>query len=304
MTQLPEIRQLRAFIVLEETRSFTATANVLNLTQSAVSHSLKTLETILGCQLIERLGKKCILTPHGEVFLYHAKKAIQQLDNAATKINTLNDWGYSSLKIGVSDTLCQHVLPKALKAFYEKEAKCEVFITVGDTVDQLKKLDEGELDMAFGLYSKLHTSMHPFVKLAEDELCFITAPDHAWCDSKPDCAEDYAKEKFITYGGDSVTNSILKRHLPGIGIKQRSTLTMSSMVAIKEMVALDLGVGIVTEWLARDEFERGTLVKHEITPAPLREWGYYISKSKSLSLIEENFLKFFALSIEGLLKLD
>lgn len=302
MTQFPEIRQLRAFIVLEETRSFTAAANVLNITQSAVSHSLKSLENLLGCQLIERLGKKCILTPHGEVFLYHAKKSIQQLESATKKINTLNDWGYSSMKIGVSNTLCQYVMPKTLKAFYEKEKRCEVFITVGDTANQLKKLEEGELDMAFGLYSKTHTMAHPFVKLAEDELCFITSPEHAWCEKKPEYSEEFAKERFITYGNDSVTNTILTSHLSGIGIKQTATLAMSSMESIKEMVALDLGVGIISDWIARDEFKNGTLVKHEITPAPVREWGYYVSKLKTLSLVEENFLKCFSQNIESLLK--
>jgi len=302
MTQIPEIRQLRSFIVLEETRSFTAAANVLNITQSAVSHSLKSLETLLGCQLIERLGKKCILTPHGEVFLYHAKKSLEQLESATKKINTLNDWGYSSMKIGVSNTLCQYVMPKALKDFYEKEAKCEVFITVDDTANQLKKLEEGELDMAFGLYSKSHTFIHPFVKLAGDELCFITSPEHMWCEEKPEYSEQFAKERFITYGNDSVTNAILTSHLSGIGIKQRATLAMNSMEAIKEMVALDLGVGIISDWIARDELKSGSLVKHDITPAPVREWGYYISKSKTLSLVEENFLKCFSKNIELLLK--
>jgi len=302
MTQIPEIRQLRAFIVLEETRSFTAAANVLNITQSAVSHSLKSLETLLGCQLIERLGKKCILTPHGEVFLYHAKKSLQQLENGTKKINTLNDWGYSSLKVGVSNTLCQYVMPKTLKAFYEKEKKCEVFITVGDTANQLKRLEEGELDLAFGLYSKVHSLSHPFVKLASDELCFITCPNHGWCDKKPEYSEEFAKERFITYGNDSVTNTILTSHLSGIGIKQRATLALSSMEAIKEMVALDLGVGIISDWIASGEFKSGTLVKHEITPAPVREWGYYISKSKTLSLVEENFLKCFSENINAVVK--
>ena len=68
------------------------------------------------------------------------------------------------------------------------------------------------------------------------------------------------------------------------------------------MVALDLGVGIISDWIARDELKSGSLVKHDITPAPAREWGYYISKSKTLSLVEENFLKCFSKNIELLLK--
>ncbi|MGJ8656353.1 MAG: LysR family transcriptional regulator [Akkermansiaceae bacterium] len=298
MIQLPEIRQLRVFISLEETRSFTAAANLLNITQSAVSHSLKSLEGLLGCQLIERLGKKCILTPHGEVFLFHAKKALLQLESATSKITTLNDWGYSSLRIGVSSTLCQYVMPGTLSKFYEKESRCEVFITIGDTADLIKKLESGELDFAFGLYSRFHSAIHPFVKLGEDKLCFITAPEHPWCKRVPERSEEYAKERFITYGNDTVTNHILTSHLSGIGIKQRATLAMGNMESIKEMVALNIGVGIISEWIAKRELEKGNLVKHEISPAPVREWGYYISKSKSLSLVEENFLTIFTENLE------
>lgn len=293
MKQLPEIRQLRVFITLEEVRSFTAAASILNITQSAVSHSLKTLEQLLDCQLIERLGKKCILTPHGEVFLYHAKKAIKELESASAKITTLNDWGYSSLKVGASNTLCQYVIPRALAAFYEKELKCEVFITPSDSANLVKMLDKGELDIAFGLYSKTLSAEHTFVELGSDKLCFITSPDHAWCEEQPTTADSYSKERFITYGNDTVTNNILKSYLTGIGIKQRATLAMNNMESIKEMVALNLGVGIISEWIALRELERGTLVKHEITPAPERVWGYYKSKSKTFSLVEENFLTIF-----------
>ena len=299
MTQFPEIRQLRVFIVLEETRSFTATANILNVTQSAVSHSLKSLESLLGCELIERLGRKCILTPHGEVFLFHAKKALQQLESATSKITMLNDWGYSSLKIGVTNTLCQYILPKTLAAFYSKETRCEVFITIGNTSELVSKLDDGELDMAFGLFSKSYSGAHPFTKLGEDKLCFITAPGHGWCDKIPENSEDFAKERFVTYGNDTITDSILKTHLSGIGIKQRATLAMSSMESIKEMVALDIGVGIISEWIAKRELSRSELVKHDITPAPVREWGYYIGKTKSLSLVEENFLKMFTENLQS-----
>jgi DNA-binding transcriptional LysR family regulator len=58
MVYIPDIRQIKVFLALEETRSFTAAAEKLNITQSAVSHSMKSLESSLACQLIERHGKR------------------------------------------------------------------------------------------------------------------------------------------------------------------------------------------------------------------------------------------------------
>ena len=301
MNQLPDIRQLRIFLTLEETRSFTGAASQLQITQSAVSHSIKSLESLLNCTLIERLGKKCILTPHGEVFLHHATLAIKQLESASLKIKTLNDWGYSSLKIGASNTLCQYVVPKALANFYGKEQRCEVFITANDTKALVKLLKNGELDIAFGIRLNSLENDHQFIPIASDTLCFISSTDHAWCSSPPQSPEDFEKERFIVYGNDSVTENILNSHLPGIGIKQRSSLGMNNMESIKEMATLGLGVGIVSEWIVENEVEANTLAKHSITPPPAREWGYYLSRSKSLSLTEEKFLKCFSESLTSVI---
>ena len=292
MHQIPDIRQIRIFIAIEETRSFTAAANMMNITQSAVSHSIKALETQVDCKLIERLGKKCILTPHGEVFLHHARQAVEHLVKASEKMNTLNHWGYSALKVGVSHSLCQYVIPKSLSAFYDKKTKAEVFITAGDTATLLKDLAKGNLDMAFGIHRSVHENDFRFIPLFKDELCFITHADHKWV-TDPDTTKDYTTERFITYGNDSATTQILNSHLTGLGIKQRASISMCNMESIKEMTTLGLGVGIISEWVARDALKNNTLVKHSISPPPVRQWGYYVSKTKSLSLPEEEFIKIF-----------
>ena len=292
MNQIPDIRQIRIFIAIEETRSFTAAANMMNITQSAVSHSIKALESQLECKLIERLGKKCILTPHGEVFLHHAKQSVEHLVKAAQKMNTLNHWGYSALKIGVSHSLCQYVIPKSLDAFYKKKTKAEVFITAGDTAALLVDLGKGNLDIAFGIHRSSHENDFRFIPLFKDELCFITAADHPWVKDKT-AEKDYTKERFITYGNDSATTQIFNSHLTGMGIKQRASISMCNMESIKEMTALGLGVGIISDWVARGALKNNTLIKHSITPPPMRQWGYYVSKTKSLSLPEEEFVNLF-----------
>ncbi len=301
MTQLPDIRQLRIFIALEKTRSFTAAAGTLRITQSAVSHSMKSLESLLECQLIERLGKKCILTPYGEVFLHHAKQAVQHLEGAASKIKTLNSWGYSSLKIGVTHAQSQYVLPEALCEFYDKEKRCEVFVVTGDTPHLLEKIDKGVLDVVFGIKRSRLENEFQFREVAKDDLCFITHPDHPWVTKKPENSEDYEKERFIIYGNESLTTGILDTHLSGLGIKYRTSISINNMESIKAMVATKLGVGIVSDWTIRKEVEKGTLVKHPIQPAPVREWGYYLGRTKSLSSVEGKFIDIFSEKLQSMI---
>src|SRR4029077_19438067 len=75
-------RQVRAFCALARTGSFTQAARELHLTQSAVSHAMKALERDVGCRLLDKLGKKVVLTEAGEQLLLHARRILQEMENA------------------------------------------------------------------------------------------------------------------------------------------------------------------------------------------------------------------------------
>src|SRR5207237_6698805 len=100
-------RQLRAFCVLARTGSFTETARELHLTQSGVSHSMKALEQDVGCRLLDRLGKKIVLTQAGEQLLHHAEKIIHEMDAARESLGHLGKWGKGRLRLGATTTACQ-----------------------------------------------------------------------------------------------------------------------------------------------------------------------------------------------------
>ena len=82
-------RQLRAFLLLSRKGSFTAAAKELHLTQSAVSHSVKALEEDVGCRLLDRVGKKVLLTQAGETFLQHVEKILSGMNTAREAIEQM-----------------------------------------------------------------------------------------------------------------------------------------------------------------------------------------------------------------------
>ena len=93
-------RQLRAFCSLARTGSFTQTARELHLTQSGISHSMRALEADSGCRLLDRLGKKVLLTQAGETLLHHSEKILQEMDTARAALEHLGKWGRGRLRIG------------------------------------------------------------------------------------------------------------------------------------------------------------------------------------------------------------
>ena len=86
MMPILDSRKLLAFCTLARVGSFTLAAHELHLTQSAVSHAIKSLEDELQCRLFERLGRKVSLTPAGQQLLNHANKILDEMKTARTDL--------------------------------------------------------------------------------------------------------------------------------------------------------------------------------------------------------------------------
>src|SRR5579872_1041079 len=108
-------RHLRTFCVLARTGSFTQTARELHVTQSGVSHAMKALERDVQCRLLDRVGKKVVLTQAGEQFLHYATRILEEMDGARETLARLGKWGAGRLRIGASTTACQHLIPPVLR---------------------------------------------------------------------------------------------------------------------------------------------------------------------------------------------
>ncbi len=303
MITLPDIRQIRIFIALEETRSFTGAAQEVHVTQSAVSHSIKSLERLLDCSLIERMGKKIALTPQGEVFLHHAKRCISELESSILKLETLKRWGYSMIRLGASDAVCQYFLPASLKAFSALHEKCELMLTPADTPELLDDLKKGELDIAVGIYSSMNEVDHRFIPLVDDELVLVAHPDHPAV--KQGKTPDLSNTRLLLYSEKSATTKLFNDYLSQRGIVPRHSLNLGNLNAIIEMTRLQLGVGVVPSWFLNAFEDNSNLVTIPIfSPAPKRTWGVYTNKGKTLSLPEETLVTVLREQINAICNFD
>ena len=140
MNQPLDSRQLRAFVTLARTGSFTLTAKELYLSQSAVSHSMKALEQDVGCRLLDRMGKKVLLTQAGEQMLHHAQKILAEMNETRESLQHLGKWGRTRLRIGASTTACQYVLPAVLRELKESFPQCLISVEPGDTPEAISLL--------------------------------------------------------------------------------------------------------------------------------------------------------------------
>lgn len=283
-------RQLRAFATLARTGSFTVAAKELYLSQSAVSHSMKALEQEVGCRLLDRLGKKVLLTQAGETLLHHTEKILLEMANARGALEQLGKWGRGRLRIGASTTACQYILPAVLREFKESFPQCMISIEPGDSSKALEMLRTHRIDLAIMLQPD-NEDLCDFHPLFTDELMFLVGALHPWARQGQVTRAEIPRQSYVLYNKGSHTFRLIEKFFREEDMVLNTVIELGSMDAIKELVKLGVGVGILAPWIAQKELQEKSLVALPLGKRKLkRNWGISHWKSRRLSLAEETFL--------------
>src|SRR5713226_4913594 len=283
-------RQVRAFCVLARTGSFTQAARELHLTQSGISHSMKALESDIGCRLLDRMGKKVVLTQAGEQLLHHATKILQEMESARESLGHLGKWGRGRLRLGASTTACQHIIPTVLREFKESFPEHTINIEPGDTPELVASLLRHRIDLALSLEptNEPQLEFHP---LFTDDLHFLVAPLHPWAKAGRVERSEIPRQNYILYRKHSLTFRLIEEYFRREHMVLNTVIEMGSMEATKELVKLGIGISILARWIARREIEDGSLIPLPLGARKLqRRWGVLHWRGKRLNLAEETFV--------------
>jgi LysR family transcriptional regulator, low CO2-responsive transcriptional regulator len=287
-----ETRLLRIFCAVAESRSLVAAADKVHLTPSAVSHSLKALETELGCRLFERVGKRMALNHAGEQLLAQIQEPLAALDTAAEGIKNLGKWGQSRLRVGASSSACEHILPRVIRELKRHHPSLQLHVESGDTARLLDLLHQHKVDLALSLTPANPTALavRPAFK---DELMFVFPPDHNWADGRPITLDEIRAQPFIAYQRSSLTAQLVEDYFRQLHITPGVIMEVASTAAILQLVKNKLGVSIVAPWAAEPDVAQGALKMRPLGSKSLwRRWSVISLASHRMTLAEETFCRF------------
>ena len=284
-----DTRQLRAFVCLARSGSFTQVGRELHLTQSAISHAIKSLETDLGSQLFHRQGKSVHLTHAGRELLPHAESILQSMTHARAVLGTLDRSPRGKLRIGCTTAAAQFILPTVFREFKESFPQYEIQVVTGETPDTIERLLKNQIDIAVSLRPKdtARLACHP---IFDDELEFLVSPLHAWAQSAPKL-KDTASETFIVASRNSMNFILIQEYFMKYGVRLNSFIELGSSEATIELAKLGIDVAIAARWIARSEIESGQLVAQPMPRGKLkRHWAVSTLKDRPLNLPERTFI--------------
>lgn len=300
MDWVPDLRQLRAFVAVAEEGSFTLAARRIFVTQSAVSHSLRSLEEQLSCKLLDRSGKRVLVTSEGELLLKRSKRVIFELEQAGRDLDGLRRWGQTRIRIGAPHTLCHFLIPSVLREFRDCFPRCEPVIEAGDTSLLLDRLSGSDLDLVVGLKPRGRGD-EGYRPMFRDRLAFVVSPFHPWAADASLVSSTINEHQFIIYAKATETYRLIEEWLEQEGGRGKKPLVIGDMQAIKEMAKLGIGVGIVAPWVAAAEIADGSLkVVHIDRSGIEREWGVFHSPKREPSLVEEAFIGLCEMAFAGM----
>ena len=295
-----EIRQLRAFMAIAESGTFTAGALRVHITQAAISMQIRQLENELGARVFVRAPRHVILTEAGEHLLQRARQILREHDAALDEIAELAGAERGRLRIGsASAMILTDPLPKILKELRRQHPAAEVSVISGTSETLVDQILAGELDIAF-VSLPVDVRGIQTERLSEDQLVAIASPRHKLAKQRTISAYTLAGEKLILGERGGNTRRLIDLFFAQAGVSLHVAMELSRQAAIRRMVEEDMGVGIVPLQSVKEEVEKGKLVRWWIEGAEIN-WqlglaqlsGGYESPivQKFISLTRKYFVK-------------
>jgi LysR family transcriptional regulator, low CO2-responsive transcriptional regulator len=282
------LRQLQIFESVAQHLSYTRAAEVLYLTQPAVSMQIKQLESEVAMPLFERMGKSLFLTEAGDELLIYARNISLQLIEASDVLDELRGSKKGRLNIAVATTASSFSL-KLLGEFYKRFPGANITFDVTNRASLLKHLEKNTIDMVImgqppeGFDVEAESFM-------ENPLVVIAPIGHELVGKKNIPLKVLQQETFIMREHGSGTRIAMERFFEESGYSISSVMEMSSNEAINEAVVAGLGLGIVSKDTLELKLNMGQLKILDVESFPImRHWYLVHRKGKRFTALMTAF---------------
>ena len=266
-----------------ELGSLTKAAEALEITQSAVSHTINSLEEKFGFAILTRSRAGVKLTDNGQRIMPSVRGMLNYYEQLNQTVSAIRGLDFGTVRIGAFTSVAVHWLPGVIKEFQRDYPTVDIKLLNGDYHDVEKWLTEGSVDLGFvNLPTKLNCEC---IALMEDRLLAILPPDHKFASYPKFPLVECETEAFITLLETS--NHDANKALSAAGIKPNIKFSTKDDYAIIAMVEQGLGISIMPELLLRGRHDN--VAVKELVPPSKRTIGLAIGETSSQSPATRKF---------------
>jgi DNA-binding transcriptional LysR family regulator len=277
------LHQLRIFYFAVKYGSFSAAAEALYITQPAVTKQIQQLQAAHGVKLLNRFGKKMVLTDAGEALYSFADKIFQIETQAEENLRDFQQRKSGRLRIHASESFGAYYLPSIINLFRKKYPKIHIAANIFTNQQIIENTLRLENDLGF-ISSSLEHKKLVIHEVLEYRLILIAPPSHPLARKKSLDPLKLEGQSIIMHEKGSASRNIVDEFIRKNNLLVSVTLELSNNEAIKRAVEQGLGLSIISEHVVREEIERKKLKPIPLTDPTLKRKFYLIyHKDKYLS---------------------
>lgn len=277
------LNQLRIFYFAAKYGSFSAAAEALFVTQPAVTKQIQQLQAAHGVKLLNRFGKKMVLTDAGEALYSFADKIFQIESQAEENLRDFQQRKSGRLRIHASESFGAYYLPFVINPFRKKYPRIHIAVNIFTNQQIVENTIKLENDLGF-ISSPLEHKKLVVSEILEDRLILIVPPSHPFARKKVLDPRKLEGQPIIMHEKGSASRNIVDEFIRKNNLFVSITLELSNNEAIKRAVEQGLGLSLISENVVREEIERKKLKPIPLTDPTLKRKFYLIyHKDKYLS---------------------
>ncbi len=285
-----QVESLKVFCDLTETESFTKAAQINNVTQSAVSQQISSLERQFKSLLIERSKKKFRLTREGQVLYEYSKQIIQSYDSLHNRLQEIKDIISGTIRLATIYSIGLHDLPPYLKKFLKLFPTVNVHVEYRRANQVYEDVLSNVVDLGLVAYPTKDPKLE-LVPLRKDVLVLICHPQHPLAKNKTIKLSQLNGEKFISFEPDIPTRKAIDKILKEHGVTVQTVMEFDNIETVKRAVEIEAGISIVPQATVLQEVAKQTLAEVRIEGVELfRPLAALYKKNKVLSPAMKQFL--------------
>ena len=270
---------LQAFVKIAETGSFSLAAEQLFLTQPAISKRIKQLESQLGSQLIDRIGKHSQLTQTGKVLLPRARQLLQQLESIKQQISDLEGNPMGALSMATSHHIGLHRLPPVLREFNQRYGEVELDLNFMDSEQACRLIEHNELELAVVTLPLKSSDKLQFKTIWHDRLVLCCSVDHPLTSIAKPQLSHLTRYAAVLPSHGTFTRDAIEHALQAVRGKLVISMETNYLETIKMMVSVGLGWSILPQSMMDDSLFQVPLGEFRSS----RQLGIVLNRQRSLS---------------------
>jgi len=284
-----QFESLKVFCDLAETESFTKTAQINSVSQSAVSQTISALERNFKSLLIERSKKNFRLTTEGEVLYHYSKEILQTYDAIHSRMQEIKHVISGDIRVATVYSIGLYDLPPYVKHFMQSHPDVNIHVEYRRSNQVYEGVLGNIVDLGLVAYPAPDPKLQ-IVPLRKDRLVLACHPDHALAKLKSVRLKALNGQKVISFEPDMPTRKALDKMLKGQGVTVEHVMEFDNIETVKRAVELDCGVAIVPETNIRQEVTKQTLASVPLEGNHFRPLAAIHRKSKVLSPAIKHFI--------------